>query len=155
MEVLSFVHAYEAPVIFPDKVRAGIVTSLQTVTGAGWSAIGVGLTVMVKVRMVPEQLLATGVIAIVAVTGVVPVFMAVKVGIFPLPLACRPIPGWELVQVKAVSLTGPVTGISAMTSVLHTTWLSIALTVGRGCMVRVTRFREGLSHPVASVLAAA
>jgi hypothetical protein len=117
--------------------------------------MGVGLTVIVKVRMVPVQLLARGVMAMVAVMGAVPVLIAVKEGIFPVPLAGNPTAGCEFSQEKVVPLTGPVRGIPAMTSVLHTTWLSIAFTVGIGCMVRVTRFLEGLSHPVASVLAAA
>lgn len=75
---------------------------------------------MVNVRIVPVQLLARGVMAMMAVIGDVPVFVAVKVGIFPLPLADRPIEGFELDQVKVVPLTDPVSDISAMTSELHT-----------------------------------
>ena len=39
-----------------------------------------------------------GVTVTVAVTGAVPVFVAVKDGIFPVPLAARPIDGVLLVQ---------------------------------------------------------
>jgi hypothetical protein len=50
-----------------------------------------GLTVIVKVCDVPGQPFAVGVTVMVAVTGAVPVFVAVKEVIFPVPLAARPI----------------------------------------------------------------
>jgi hypothetical protein len=63
------------------------------------STVVEGFTVIVKVRGVPTQPLAVGVTVIVAITGVVPVFVAVKVGIFPVPLAASPIVGSLFVQV--------------------------------------------------------
>ena len=58
----------------------------------GTVTIGVGLTVMVKLFGVPVQPLAEGVTVIVAVTGVVLLFTAVKLAmLLPVPLAARPI----------------------------------------------------------------
>ena len=66
-------------------------------------ATGSGFTVMVNVMAGPLQpilpLVNTGVTTIVATTGEVPVLMAVKAGMFPDPLAARPIEGEELVHV--------------------------------------------------------
>jgi hypothetical protein len=63
--------------------------------------VGVGFTVMVKLREGPgqstEPLLKVGVTVIVAVTGVVPVFIGVKV-ISPIPSSFSPISGLLLVQ---------------------------------------------------------
>jgi hypothetical protein len=60
--------------------------------------VGDGLTVTVNVCVVPVHPLAVGVTEIVAVTGAVPEFTAVKAGIFPDPLAARPIEGVVFVQ---------------------------------------------------------
>ena len=60
------------------------------VAGAA-ETVGVGFTVMVKVRGVPLQLSDTGVTVIVATTGVLLVLVAVNVPILPVPLAARPI----------------------------------------------------------------
>ena len=65
--------------------------------GIGW-----GFTVMVKVFAGPahptEPLVNVGVTAIVATTGTVPVFVAVKEEIFPVPEPANPMPGVSLVQ---------------------------------------------------------
>jgi hypothetical protein len=53
--------------------------------------VGVGFTVMVNVFEAPGQPFAVGVTVMVAVTSAVPVFVAVKDAIFPVPLAARPI----------------------------------------------------------------
>ena len=63
---------------------------------------GPGLTVIEKVtgnpvQVVPE-LVKAGVTVMVADWGVVPVFVAVKEGILPDPLAARPTEVFELVQ---------------------------------------------------------
>ena len=49
-----------------------------------------------------ELFVFTGVTIKVAVTGVVPVFTAIKAGIFPVSLAGSPMPGILLVQVYVV-----------------------------------------------------
>jgi len=58
---------------------------------------GVGFTVMVK-EDCAEQLLEIAVTVIVAIRGVVPVFVAANEGILPVPLAGNPIDGLLLVQ---------------------------------------------------------
>jgi len=59
--------------------------------------------------VVPVQLLADGVIVMVAVTGLLPELVAVKDGIgLPEPLAARPIDGVLLVHVYVVPDTGPL-----------------------------------------------
>ena len=63
---------------------------------------------MVKVVGVPAQPLAVGVTVIVATTGVVPVLVAVKDAILPVPLAPSPIVGSLLVHAKVVPASGLV-----------------------------------------------
>lgn len=63
--------------------------------------MAVGLTVIVNVLACPVQFIAllyTGVTVMVADTGEVPPLIAVKDGIFPIPLAARPIEGLLFVQ---------------------------------------------------------
>ena len=62
---------------------------------------------MVNICGNPAQPAADGVTVIIAVTGALVVLTAVKAGIFPLPLAAKPIAGLLFVQVKAVPLTAP------------------------------------------------
>jgi hypothetical protein len=76
--------------------------------------IGEGFTVIVNENGVPVQLLAEGVIVIVAVMLVVPALVAVKEGIFPVPFAANPIPGVSFTQEKVVPETGPVKNIIAV-----------------------------------------
>ena len=57
----------------------------------GTVTVGVGLTVTVKLCGVPVQPLAEGFTVIVAVTGIVLLFTAVKSSMLPVPLAARPI----------------------------------------------------------------
>ncbi len=54
----------------------------------------------------------------VAVTGVVPLFIALNEAIFPAPLAGRPIPGLSLTQV--IALPVPVKSIAAVASPFKT-----------------------------------
>ena len=61
--------------------------------------IAVGFTVMVNVLEVPEHPFANGIIVIVATTGAVPLFTAVKAGRFPTALALNPIEGVSFVHV--------------------------------------------------------
>ena len=64
----------------------------------GTVTVGVGLTVTVKLCGVPVQPLAEGVTVIVAVTGIVLLFTAVKSAMLPVPLPVRPIDVSLLVQ---------------------------------------------------------
>ena len=73
--------------------------------------VAVGLTVIVKRTGKPLHPFAVGVAEMVAVSMVVPAFIAVNEAIFPIPLAARPMDGVLLVHV-----TGPekVTGAVAI-----------------------------------------
>ena len=90
--VLLFVHVYTAPATGPLMVTGAVLAPAHTT----WLAIAftdaVGFTVIVKLRGVPAQPKADeGVTVMVAVTGAAVVLVAVKDGIFPVPLAARPI----------------------------------------------------------------
>ena len=56
------------------------------------------MTVMVNVTGTPVHPFAVGVTVMVAVTGAVPVLVAVKEGMFPVPPAARPIEAVLLLQ---------------------------------------------------------
>ena len=85
------------PVLTVVKVTVEVLSPLHTTWLAGWSTSAVGLTVMVKVFVGPSHVLPSlvkcGVTTIVATTGAVPVFIATKDGISPLPVADNPIDG--------------------------------------------------------------
>ena len=70
---------------------AVVVALLQTIWFETVETVGVGLTLIVKVVGVPEQLFAIGVTVIVAVTALAPAFIAVNAAILPVPLAAKPI----------------------------------------------------------------
>jgi hypothetical protein len=78
------------------------------VTGLTTVAVGVGLTVIVKVLAVPVQdspaLVKVGVTVIVAVIGFAVVLVATKDAIFPVPLDANPIEGVLLDQLKLVPI---------------------------------------------------
>ena len=81
---------------------ATVVLALQYTTFVGWVTCPVGLTVNVNVFATPAQLtlplVKVGVTVMVATKGAVPVLVALKEGIEPVPLAPKPILGAELVQ---------------------------------------------------------
>ena len=68
-----------------------IVALLQRVMSAGTVTAGVGSTVILKVCAVPWQPLAVGVTVITAVAAVLPVLIAVKAPMLPVPEAAIPI----------------------------------------------------------------
>ena len=70
--------------------------------------MAVGLTVMVKLCGAPAHPAADGVTVMVATRGVVPVLMAVKEAMSPLPDAASPIAGLEFVQLYVVPATPPL-----------------------------------------------
>ena len=86
---------------------------------------GIGLTVMVNVTGVPEQLVPplakTGVTVIVATTGALPVLVAVKEAMFPVPDAARPMEGALFVQLNTVPGTVPVKLTAAVVLPLQST----------------------------------
>ena len=73
----------------------------------------------------------------VAVTGVVPLLVAVNEGIFPVPLAPRPIDVLLFVQLYIVPPTAPEKFTAAVLALLQSTWFAIVFTVGDGLTVIV------------------
>ena len=65
------------------------------------------------------QLLAVGVIVIVAVIGAVVVLVAVNADTFPVPLAASPMAVLLLVQAKVDPDTGPATVVAPAAAVLQ------------------------------------
>ena len=96
---------------------------------------------MVKVIGVPVQLMPplinTGVTVMVAVTGVLPVLMAINDGMVLVPLAPNPMDGLLLIQLYVVGTTGPLMVIAVVGVPLHTVWLVMLFTAGVGFTVMV------------------
>ena len=74
---------------------------------------------------------------IVAVTGVVPVLIALNEAMLPVPLAASPIEVVLLVQLYTVPVTAPLNVTADVEEALHTVWLVTVLTVGVGFTVIV------------------
>ena len=121
MATLSLVHVKVVP--GPTGLETGVngaATLLQKVWFGIGLIVGVGFTVMEYVKGVPVQALAVGVIVMEALIGEIPALEAVKAGIFPVPLAARPINVLLLVQEKVVPApTGLLTGVIGAPIVLQ------------------------------------
>jgi hypothetical protein len=87
---------------------------------------------MVKDETIPAQPFAEGVIVIVPEMGSFVVFVAVKVGIFPLPLAAKPIEVLLFAHVKVVPATGPESVVTGITTPVQEVKFAMMLTVGVG-----------------------
>ena len=144
---VSFVQAKVVvpPVLVVPKIIEVVDALLQTTWLAGWITCPVGFTVIVKVFVGPVQftplLVNVGVTTIVAITGAVPVLVAVNDEMFPIPDAKSPIDGVSFVQAYVV--VPPVLLVPKITAVvlvlLHTTWLVgwITSPVGLTVIVKV------------------
>ena len=105
IEGVLFIQAYEVVpiVLVVVKLTEVVANPLQTTWLGGVFTCPPGFTVMVKLFVGPLQptkpFVKVGVTAIVAIIGAELVLLAVKEGMFPVPLAARPIVGWLLVQV--------------------------------------------------------
>ena len=97
--VLLLVHAYVTPANVLVKAAGATVLPLHAVKSAGSFIVTVGYTMIIKVCGVPGQALPVGVTVIVAVMSVVPVLVAVKLAMFPVPFAAKPIAVLLLVHV--------------------------------------------------------
>lgn len=84
-----------------------------------------------------------------AVTGALVVLTAVNDGIFPLPLAAKPIEVLSFAQLKKVEPTAPVKLIAPVAAPLQTNWSSGFTTVGIGFTVMV-KYRIGPGQPFAT-----
>ena len=87
---------------------------------------------MVNVDAVPVQPFAVGVTVIVAVIGAVVAFVATKEGIFPEPLATRPMAVLVFIHVNVVPLTGPDKFVIGIVGPAQYVWLLIEFTVAAG-----------------------
>jgi hypothetical protein len=120
------------------NVIVGPVAFWHTVASPLMLAPAVGRTVIVNEVVGPSQAvpsLLCGVTVMVAVIGVVPLFVAVKDVMLPVPLAARPIDALSFVQVNDVAL--PVKSTSVVEPLLQTVWLPTASTLGVGFTVIV------------------
>ena len=72
---------------------------------------------------------------IVPFIGKLPAFVAVKAGIFPTPLAPKPIAGFEFVHAKVPPVGALIKLVAATIVVLHTVTLAGTVTVGGGLIV--------------------
>lgn len=128
--VLFLVQLYVVPLtpLVSAMVLMGVLEHTVCDEGAA-TALGVGLTVIVNVLGVPVQEPDTGVTVMVAVTGAVPAFTAVKAGILPVPDAARPMDGVLLVQLYTVDgAVDPAKVIAAVDVPLQTAWFAGWLT---------------------------
>ena len=79
-----------------------VTLPLHTTWLVGWFTWDDGLTVIVKVLVAPVQetvpLVYVGVTVIDAITGVIPILIAVNAAISPVPEAAIPIVGSEFAQ---------------------------------------------------------
>jgi hypothetical protein len=107
-----------------------------------WLATGftvaTGLTVMVKVIGKPLQPLGdVGVTVIVAVIALVRLFAVTKLGIFPVPVAAKPIEGLLFTQLYEVPATPLVNTIGNVVALAQCIWFEIAFTFPVGLTVMV------------------
>ena len=86
-----FVQLNVVPATPPLNATTFVVAPLHNVWLLTALTVGVGFTVMVKLVDPPVQPLADVITVIVAVIGVVPLLMAVKEEISPVPEAAKPI----------------------------------------------------------------
>jgi hypothetical protein len=106
--------------------------------------VGMGLTVIVYEDDGPTQPFSEGVTLMFAVIPAAEVLVAIKLGIFPVPLAGSPIAGFELVQVRTVPGGLLVKLVDGTVVPAHKIELSGTLTVGSGFIVMVKLYSAPL-----------
>ena len=152
MAILLLVQLNTVPATAPVNVIAAVLVLLHTVWLATAATVGVGLTVIVKLIGVPVHvtppLVNVGVTVIVATTGAAVALVAVKLAMFPVPDAARPMLVVLLVQLYTVPAAVPVKVMAAVGLALHTAWLATALTVGTGFTV-IVKVMVGPVQPLA------
>ena len=86
------VHDIVADAVLEVRFTAAVCAPEHIVwLGAENCTVAAGFTVMVNGTGIPLHKALTGVTVIVAVTGELPVLIAMKAGMFPVPLAASPI----------------------------------------------------------------
>ena len=133
----EFVHENVVPGVVLVKTPAAIVAPLQTVMFAGTTTTGIGSTVMEYETGVPGQPLEEGVTVTVEVTELEVLFVPVNDGVFPAPLAARPIVVLEFVHVKVVPGVVLVKLYAAIVTPLQTVTFAGTATTGVGFIVIV------------------
>ena len=130
------------PVLLVVKFTAAVAAPLHLTWSAGSLTWPEGLTVIANVCGVPGQPSNEGVTVTVAVTGEVPLLMAVNEGMFPVPVAARPMDVVLLVHEYVV--VPPVLFVvkftAAVAEPLHLVWSagSFSSAVGFTTTVLVT-----------------
>ena len=136
-----FVQLKTVPATAPENAMAAVAVPLHRTWLDTAATVGVGFTVIVKVRVPSGQVTPLFVklaeTVIVATTGEEPVLTAVKEPMLPVPLAPRPMLGLLFVQVNTVPGTAPVSGTAVVVELLQTTWLAGWSIVGVGFTVIV------------------
>ena len=124
------------PVTAPLNVTKAVEVLAHTVWLPRALTVGVGLTVTLKVLTGPLHPLALAVTLTVATTGALPVLVAVKAAMEPVPLVPKPT-STVLVQAKVAPPTLLPKPMAPPVALLHTVTLPRALTVGVGLTVMV------------------
>src|SRR5690606_16282771 len=119
---------------------------------------GVGLTVRLNTSVSPVHPCAKGVTVIVAVTGALVLLVPVKEGMFPVPVADRPIEGVLFVQPYVVPVTAPLKLTTEVLAPLHTARFERLVMSGVGFTVVLNVSgtpTQPLAHGVTIILAVA
>ena len=88
-----------------------VASGLRLAVAVKVDGTGVGFTVMVNIMGVPLQFVPfNGVTVIVAVIGLLVLFIALNEGILPVPLAAKPMPGVSLTQLYVAAVPLKLTG---------------------------------------------
>lgn len=137
MDGLEFVHVKVAPDVGLVSGVPATAIPLHNEIFAGTLTTGDGFTVIVYVEGIPLQFATEGVTVIVATTGAVPVLIALKEGMLPLPPAPMPMEGLLLVQVNDPPAGTLEKLVAATVLVLQTVISAGTSAVGVGLTVMV------------------
>lgn len=139
---MSFVHTKVAPAGLLVNVRLNVVP-LQIEAAVVFVIVGRGRTVIVKLFDCEQPFGAVAVYVMVATLLVVPVFVAVKLGICPVPLAAKPMLVKLFDHEKVVLAKLELTKSSGLTiSPGQTVKFGTVLSAGRGLTVMVNVFTK-------------
>lgn len=119
------------------KLVAATGDPLQTVIFAGTVTVGEGFTVMVYVLGVPVQLLAVGITVMVAEITLEEVLVAMKLAIFPEPLAPNPMAVLLLIHEYVAPAVALIKEVAVTVAPLQTVIFAGTVTVGVGFTVMV------------------
>ena len=81
------------------KMLNETVAPEQTVILAGWARFGIGLILILNSKLAPLHPLRLGLTVIVSISVLNPLFVAIKLGMFPVPWSTNPMSEFLLSQV--------------------------------------------------------